>query len=93
LKGHFDTTIGSKLEAMSYSKILEDIFGKEGTPQDALFVSDNFDEVKAAVSINMNSVIAVRKGNKELPSDCPYKTYESFAGLFEDYEFVSFECK
>jgi enolase-phosphatase E1 len=93
LKGHFDTTIGSKLEATSYSKILEDIFGKEGVPHDALFVSDNFDEVKAAVSINMNSVIAVRKGNKELPSDCPYKTYDSFVGLFEDYDFVSFEWK
>jgi len=86
LKGHFDTTIGSKLEGTSYSKIVEDIFGIEGNPQDALFVSDNFDEVKAAVSINMNSVIAVRKGNKELPADCPYKTCESFVGLFDDYD-------
>ncbi|KAJ1920545.1 enolase-phosphatase E1 [Mycoemilia scoparia] len=65
--GHFDTTVGNKLEAESYVKISNDI-GVD--PKDILFVSDNLKEIKAAESIGMQVVVSVREGNAPiLPKD------------------------
>lgn len=58
--------------------------------KNALFVSDNHGEVVAATNAEMNAVIAVRKGNKELPDPCNFSTYTNFTALLNDYQFCPF---
>ncbi|KAJ1781226.1 enolase-phosphatase E1, partial [Coemansia sp. RSA 2399] len=60
ISGHYDTKIGSKLEASSYATIAKDIGLAPGR---ILFVSDNIDEIRAADYVGMQTVVSIRPGN------------------------------
>jgi 2,3-diketo-5-methylthio-1-phosphopentane phosphatase len=92
LAGHFDTTIGSKLESSSYRKIFETISAEQSQLpklriEEVLFVTDNINEAFAAQQVAMSVVLSVRPGNKDLPSTCPFKKIHSFEQLFEAFDF------
>ncbi|KAI9098787.1 HAD-like domain-containing protein [Phlyctochytrium arcticum] len=65
-KGHFDTSIGMKVERDSYERIAKEI-GE--SPEKILFVSDNIHEIEAALAANFQTAIASRPGNAALPSN------------------------
>jgi methylthioribulose 1-phosphate dehydratase/enolase-phosphatase E1 len=91
LSGHFDTTIGSKIESPSYTSIVQTIAKTHPTVTigSALFVTDNILEADAAKAVGMNAVLAVRPGNKPLPADHPYLTAPAFDRLFESFNFAA----
>ncbi|KAJ2727057.1 enolase-phosphatase E1 [Coemansia sp. Benny D115] len=60
IEGHFDTGIGSKLEAESYERISREV---DVAPEKILFVSDNVRELHAAEKAGMQVVLSVRPGN------------------------------
>ncbi|KAJ3162451.1 Enolase-phosphatase E1 [Geranomyces michiganensis] len=62
-RGHFDTSIGLKVEADSYRQICKEIAQEA---RDALFVSDNVREIEAAVAAGLQVAIANRPGNAPL---------------------------
>ncbi|CAO3563937.1 unnamed protein product [Mortierella alpina] len=64
--GHYDTTIGQKIEAESYSKIAADI-GVD--PERALFLSDNIHEINAAKKAGFQAVVVDRPGNDHLSDE------------------------
>ncbi|KAF9322690.1 Enolase-phosphatase E1 [Podila minutissima] len=64
--GHYDTTIGQKVEAESYTKIAKDI-GLQ--PSKILFLSDNIHEIVAAKKAGLQAVVTDRPGNEPLTAD------------------------
>ncbi|KAJ3320782.1 hypothetical protein HDU76_000226 [Blyttiomyces sp. JEL0837] len=62
-KGHFDTGIGSKLEAKSYTNIAESIAGPASS---ILFLSDNVKEIDAAIEAGFQTAVVFRDGNAPL---------------------------
>ncbi|CAK9435449.1 uncharacterized protein LODBEIA_P01760 [Lodderomyces beijingensis] len=83
LSGYFDiTTAGSKQEASSYAKILDQI-EKQADPKSVLFLSDNLKEVEAAIEAGVNSYIVVRQGNAPISQShlSKHKVIETLAGL------------
>ncbi|XP_072261415.1 enolase-phosphatase E1 isoform X2 [Pyxicephalus adspersus] len=65
-QGHFDTTVGSKLESESYRKIADHI---GCSTENVLFLTDVTKEAKAAKEAGMNVVIVVRPGNAALTDE------------------------
>ncbi|KAG0336777.1 Enolase-phosphatase E1 [Podila humilis] len=63
---HYDTNIGLKMEAESYSKIAQDI-GIE--PSKILFLSDNIHEIIAAKKAGLQAVITDRPDNLPLSAE------------------------
>lgn len=69
LNGYFDIpSSGYKSESSSYRRILNDI-NKLDEPNSVLFLSDNVNEVKAAIEAGLQSYIVVRPGNAPLSQD------------------------
>ncbi|TPX32209.1 acireductone synthase [Synchytrium microbalum] len=64
-KGHFDTGIGMKIETSSYTKIAKKI---HHSPSRILFVSDNVNEIRAAVGGGLQVAITDRPGNAPIDS-------------------------
>ncbi|KAF9152255.1 hypothetical protein BG015_005566 [Linnemannia schmuckeri] len=64
--GHYDTTIGLKVEAESYTKIATDI---DLSPSRILFLSDNIHEIVAAKKAGFQTVIIDRPGNAHLTAE------------------------
>ncbi|KAF9113397.1 hypothetical protein BGX27_001627 [Mortierella sp. AM989] len=64
--GHYDTTIGPKVEAESYTKIASDI---GLNPNRILFLSDNIHEIVAAKKAGFQAVIIDRPGNAILSEE------------------------
>ncbi|KAG0353345.1 HAD-like domain-containing protein [Gamsiella multidivaricata] len=64
--GHYDTTIGPKVEAESYAKIAADI-GLD--PSKILFLSDNIHEIVAAKKAGFQAVVIDRPGNSPLSAE------------------------
>lgn len=62
LKGHYDTTIGSKRDPDSYTRIAAHI---GVAPQEILFVSDVSSELEAAGAAGMTTALAIRDGNPD----------------------------
>ncbi|KAI8620673.1 HAD-like domain-containing protein [Chytriomyces sp. MP71] len=62
--GHFDTTIGSKLETESYKKIAAEI--SKFPAEHILFLSDNVKEIDAALGAGFQTAILDRPGNAPL---------------------------
>eukprot|EP01133_Synstelium_polycarpum_P008175 gene8175-9610_t len=92
LKGHFDTTIGSKLEASSYSKIVETIqpSAAPAALDTFLFVTDSQKEAIAACQAGINVCLSVRPGNPALDTSLATNHIDqitSFDQLFEKYKF------
>jgi enolase-phosphatase E1 len=66
LNGFFDTTTGPKNEPASYGRIAE-AFGM--SPSEILFISDVTKELDAAREAGYQTMLCVRPGNHEQPSN------------------------
>jgi enolase-phosphatase E1 len=66
IDGHFDTSIGSKMEKSSYIIIAKEI---QFEPNEILFLSDNVREIIAAKSTGYQTAIIERKNNMPLSDD------------------------
>ncbi|KAG0291346.1 Enolase-phosphatase E1 [Linnemannia gamsii] len=64
--GHYDTTIGLKVESESYTKIAADI---GVNPSRILFLSDNIHEIVAAKRAGFQAVVTDRPGNAPLTAE------------------------
>lgn len=76
LSGYFDTTSGPKREKQSYCKIASEL-GFE--PDEILFLSDISEELDAALSCGMRTLLSVRG---ESLVECNHKVIHSFAEVF-----------
>uniref|UniRef100_A0A8C8E3B0 Enolase-phosphatase E1 n=1 Tax=Oryzias sinensis TaxID=183150 RepID=A0A8C8E3B0_9TELE len=78
--GHFDTTIGAKVEAKSYERIAEKIGCQ---PEEITFLTDVAREAKAAEEAGFNVLVVVRPGNLELTDEesAHYNLITSFSQL------------
>uniref|UniRef100_A0A1A8GF91 Enolase-phosphatase E1 n=1 Tax=Nothobranchius korthausae TaxID=1143690 RepID=A0A1A8GF91_9TELE len=78
--GHFDTTIGAKVDAKSYRRIAERIGCR---PEEITFLTDVIREAKAAEEASMNVLVVVRPGNMELTDEesASYNLITSFSQL------------
>eukprot|EP01134_Creolimax_fragrantissima_P004029 CFRG4029T1 len=65
--GHFDTTIGSKLNSSSYTSIANEI--GVTSPSRVLFCTDNILEAEAARKAGMTAVVLLREGNASIEED------------------------
>ena len=74
ISSHFDTTVGSKLEAASYTAILHCL--NVTNPATVLFISDNPNELKAAKSAGLAVLLANRPGNNPVSLE-DLKLYKS----------------
>jgi len=77
LSGYFDTTTGPKREAASYAAIAKAI---EVQAEDLLFVTDVYEEAKAAAEARVMPILSLRPGNKELPEH-DFRVVESLEAL------------
>jgi enolase-phosphatase E1 len=79
IEGHFDTTVGGKLEAKSYATIAERI---GVAPSHVTFLSDHVGEVHAAADAGMQAVRVQRPGETP-PVNDPWTgaTVATFTGL------------
>lgn len=75
--GHFDTGVGPKREAASYSAIAARI---GLPPADILFLSDTAEELAAAREAGFAVVLLARNG---APADSPYPVAERFDAIVE----------
>ncbi|XP_053559331.1 enolase-phosphatase E1 [Bombina bombina] len=66
LDGHFDTTIGHKVESESYRNIAKNI---GCCPNNILFLTDITKEAKAAEEAGMHVAVVVRSGNAALTDE------------------------
>ncbi|XP_028792992.1 probable bifunctional methylthioribulose-1-phosphate dehydratase/enolase-phosphatase E1 [Neltuma alba] len=76
LSGFFDTTVGNKREACSYSEISASLGVDK--PSDILFVTDVYQEATAAKAAGLEVIISIRPGNGSLPENHGFKTINSF---------------
>lgn len=76
--GHYDTKIGSKKEMASYQTIANDFNCEAG---EILFVSDVTEELDAAKSAGLQTVLSLRPGNKPQPHDHGFPTIENFDSI------------
>lgn len=73
--GHYDTTIGSKKESLSYEKIAADWSVPAG---EILFISDVVAELDAAKSAGLATRLCVRPGNAEVDANHGHEMIEAF---------------
>ena len=79
LDGFFDTEIGNKTDAQSYTRIAASI-GSE--PSQILFISDAVKELQAAHSVGVNSILCVRESQETSAADVP--AVHTFDDIFPD---------
>lgn len=72
---YFDTYIGAKKDAESYCRIAAEL---EIEPAKILFVSDITDELDAAASAGLETLLCVRPGNHPQTRAASYKAIHSF---------------
>jgi enolase-phosphatase E1 len=75
--GYYDTTIGSKREAASYTTIAADC---QTTAESILFISDVVAELDAAHQAGLQTMLAIRPGNV-LPSKHDHRIIRSFRDI------------
>ena len=83
LMGFFDTTVGGKKEAASYTEITTSL--AVDSAADILFATDIVDEAQAAKAAGWNCAIVSRPGNKELPPDHGFPVIETMDKLLDVY--------
>jgi enolase-phosphatase E1 len=76
LAGFFDTTVGGKISADSYTAIAARL-GRQ--PHEVLFISDVARELDAARAAGLAVVLSVRPGNPPQPSPAAYDSIQTFA--------------
>ena len=74
---HYDTVIGGKKEAVSYTRIVADCMTSAG---DVLFISDIVDELVAASSAGLQTVLSSRPENQTQPAN-NFSVIRSFAEI------------
>ncbi|CAK9212093.1 unnamed protein product [Sphagnum troendelagicum] len=79
LSGFFDTTIGNKREARSYSEICLTV-GVD-SPSHITFATDVLAEAVAAKQAGLQAVLVLRPGNAPLPPDHGFRTISSLLEL------------
>jgi enolase-phosphatase E1 len=72
---YFDTNIGAKKDAESYGRISNEL---ELEPSKVLFISDVCDELDAAATAGLETLLCVRHGNHPHPPDTPHKIITTF---------------
>ena len=77
-RGHYDTTIGSKREKESYSRIAKEF---NLPPAEILFVSDIVAELDAAGAVGLQTRLAIRPGNAAQPCGHNHLEIHSFAEI------------
>ena len=77
---NFDTTIGSKLETKSYTKISR---AMNLEPSEIMFLSDNINENARAKEAGMQTLNVLREGNEPIPDLFGIKQITSFDQLFK----------
>jgi enolase-phosphatase E1 len=77
ISGHFDTTVGPKVEAESYRKIAREL---DRSTDEILFVSDAPKELGAASAAGVRAVLCIRPGNPPLPASATHPVVETFEG-------------
>lgn len=75
---HYDTTTGSKKEAESYRKIAGDF---DLPPSDILFISDVAEELQAACTAGMQTLLSIRPGNKPQGENHNFRTITQFTEI------------
>jgi enolase-phosphatase E1 len=77
IDGYFDTGVGTKHEASSYSRIVAEIHLQ---PEQVLFVSDALKELQAARAAGLETVCAIRPGNLQV-EEIGYESIHNFDEL------------
>ncbi|XP_063231853.1 enolase-phosphatase E1 isoform X2 [Bacillus rossius redtenbacheri] len=80
--GHFDTEVGSKVEASSYSNIANKL---GSSPDNIVFFTDVVKEAEAATRAGLSAVVVVREGNAPLSEEDRVKF--PVVTSFQDYVF------
>jgi len=83
LAGHFDTTVGLKVETPSYHAIAKSIGIPEGS---ILFVTDALKELQAADPAGLTLRLSIRPGNAPVDDDT-YVSIRSFSELFDGIQY------
>lgn len=78
LSGHYDTTIGSKREAESYTRIAADI---GCPPAEILFLSDIVAELDAAKAAGLQTGLVLRPGNAQQENLQLHPTLKAFGEI------------
>lgn len=81
--GFFDTTVGAKREAGSYTEIASSL--AVDSADEILFATDIVEEAQAAKAAGWQCVLVTRAGNKALPSDHGFPVIDSMDKLLETY--------
>lgn len=79
LSGFFDTTVGNKREARSYSEISQSVGVDK--PSQIMFLTDVYQEAVAAKAAGIEAIISVRQGNAPLPENHGFRTIQSFLDI------------
>jgi len=80
LSGYYDTKVGLKVKAASYTAIAEAL-GVGATPSRILFATDAWTEAMAATAAGLQVVITDRPGNAPLPADHGFPVVTTLAAL------------
>ena len=78
ISAFFDTRVGAKIEAGSYSRIAQAL-GEE--PASIVFVSDVTAELKAARAAGLDTVLALRPGNATQPDADAFRSVNTLAEI------------
>jgi len=79
IDAYFDTNVGPKREAGSYSRIAEDL---KRAPNEILFLSDTAAELAAASHAGIAAILCSRPGNQPQSGAHEYEIVETFDGVF-----------
>lgn len=75
ISAYFDTNIGHKRERQSYENIAEKMQNRK---QEILFISDVLEELEAAHSTGLESILSDRKGNSQITKKHSFQIIQSF---------------
>ena len=75
ISAYFDTAVGGKREMESYEKIAEKLQNRK---REILFVSDVLEELEAAHLAGLETILAIREGNKAVGESHQFQAVKSF---------------
>jgi enolase-phosphatase E1 len=79
IHAYFDTTTGNKSDPQSYLKIASAL---QQSPERVLFISDTPAELEAARAVGMNTLLAVRPGNRPPERPVAHATIHDFDEVY-----------
>ncbi len=78
IRNYFDTQVGAKIEEQSYLRIAAKL---ERLPSEILFISDVTTELTAARRAGLQTLLAVRPGNRPQSDAADYQSIHSFDAI------------